>query len=749
MSERTIGRVISVDSFRVFIRLDDELKSLYKSGYEDIYEVARINSYIIIPIGADRIVAMVTSVRAIDETELGNKEAIFLTKSARYLVATMIGTLENNGHYVQGVYNYPILDNPIWYVTRQDLDCIFDQKEKKLINFDEDYYLPIGTSPSFVDYKIKINPDKFFGKHAAILGNTGSGKSCTLASIIQSLFDFEYNEKKLKNAHVIIFDTNGEYKNAFQGSKEVPYKNLKEVNPFYIDKNGLKVPFWFMNFADFEYLFDPSANTQTPILKRAISIAKENKESDLSGIIPRPFIFFLQELLAECQKPDFKVKNRIFKDLKDYCIEFNKIATDYDTKRFKEILKEIYSEKSNFKQEGKYVEGFLNPTNFSKYATALSAELTAYNIFVTSKITSEERNIDLPLWFGFEKLINQYIDNAIDELEGTNNRIREFVSTLRLRLQSFLNDERIATPLLFNQTVEIEQVLAKFISFVLGDFCKIYQEADKDLYTEYYKKQLSKTDNEKIEPSNPNQITIIDMSLLPYEVLETITGLIGRIILEFLSRYSDDKDRGKTPVVIVLEEAQNYIPEKNNSEKQSIAKNIFERIAREGRKYGISLLVSSQRPSELSKTVLSQCNSFIIHRLQNPEDQKYVKQLVSAANEDILQQLPILPQQHVIVMGDAVRMPVQARMNNADPRPNSNNPRFIENWLKTLPRDFPNYREVADAWENGEKFDSNVNSDDITGSQTKLPVKLMHQPFVYLKKYSKGLLGISLFVSEN
>ena len=115
-------------------------------------------------------------------------------------------------------------------------------------------------------------------------------------------------------------------------------------------------------------------------------------------------------------------------------------------------------------------------------------------------------------------------------------------------------------------------------------------------------------------------------------------------------------------------------------------------------------MVSSQRPSELSKTVLSQCNSFIIHRLQNPEDQKYVRQLVSAANEDILQQLPILPQQHVIIMGDAVRTPVQARMNTANPRPNSNNPKFIENWTMDLPKDFPNYQKIAEAWEKGEKY---------------------------------------------
>jgi DNA helicase HerA-like ATPase len=153
---------------------------------------------------------------------------------------------------------------------------------------------------------------------------------------------------------------------------------------------------------------------------------------------------------------------------------------------------------------------------------------------------------------------------------------------------------------------------------------------------------------------------------------------------------------------MVLEEAQNYIPEKDKGDRVSISKKMFERIAREGRKYGISLLVSSQRPSELSKTVLSQCNSFIIHRLQNPEDQKYVRQLVSAANEDILQQLPILPQQHAIIMGDAVRTPVQVKINNADPRPNSDNPEFINNWLKESIIEFPNYKDIASNWREGD-----------------------------------------------
>lgn len=704
MSERNIGKVISVDSFRAYIRLDDDLKSLYKSGYEDIYEVARINSYVIIPIGADRIVAMVTSVRAIDETELGkNKEAIFLTKSARYLVATMIGTIENSGKYIQGVYNYPILDNPVWYVTRQDLDNIFDQKEKSEINFEDDYYLPIGTSPSFSDYKIKINPDKFFGKHAAILGNTGSGKSCTFASIIQSMFEFEYNGKSLQNAHIIIFDTNGEYRQAFQGTNEDPYKKLNEVNAFHIDKNGMKVPFWFMNFADFDFLFEPTSGTQAPVFKRALGLAKNQTVATVKRLIPQAYISRLEAIVNECDENNFKIKNTIFSELEPFVNEITALPTDFDKTQILLALNNILAQRVNLTKPGQYVNGNVSTQVLTQNTETLKSQLSLYNVSIRNLEVAEERNIDLPIYFNFSELIERFFDEAINEQENSGNRLREFVSTLRLRLQSYLSDERIAQPLLLTQTLEIKNALAKFISFILGDFCKVYKTEDTDLFTNFYKEQLAKDDVEKLVPEKPSQVTIIDMSLLPFEVLETITGLIGRLILEFVSRFPES-DRGKLPMVIALEEAQNYIPEKNRGDRESIAKKVFERIAREGRKYGISLLVSSQRPSELSKTVLSQCNSFIIHRLQNPEDQKYVRQLVSAANEDILQQLPILPQQHVVIMGDAVRTPLQAKMNTANPRPNSNNPKFIENWTMELPKDFPNYEKIAEAWEKGEKY---------------------------------------------
>src|SRR5690554_2813421 len=514
MSERSIGKVISVDSFRAYIRLDDELKSLYKSGYEDIFEVARINSYVILPIGSDKIVAMVTSVRAIDETEIGkNKEAIFLTKSARYLVATMIGTIENNGKYIQGVYNYPILDNPVWYVTSQDLDNIFDQKKKEdseEINFEEDYYLPIGTSPSFSDYKIKINPDKFFGKHAAILGNTGSGKSCTFAAIIQSLFDFSYNGSKLQSAHFVVFDTNGEYKQAFQGTEERPYVNLKEVNPFHIDKDGLKVPFWFMNYDDFDYLFEPTSGTQAPILKRALALAKNQTTASETKTIPPAYLSRLKALADECEENNWKIKNTVFDRINDFINELRTLDTDFDKSSLISALEELDDEHSKLSQPGNYVRGNLSTEVLQNCAYILNSELGKYNLSIANEAMAEDRNIDLPTFFKFKDLIDDYIDQAIAENTNENsNRMKEYISTLQLRMQSYLNDERLASPLLLNHIEQIPDFLAKFLAFILGDFCRVFHANDTDDATEdvYSKYTDSKLKNKEIEQEKPSQIT--------------------------------------------------------------------------------------------------------------------------------------------------------------------------------------------------------------------------------------------------
>lgn len=689
-NERSIGHIVTVDSLSVFVKLDDDLKSLYKSGYEEIYPVARINSYIVIPVGADRIVAIVDRVMNREETDLSKtRGAIFLTESSRYLSATMIGTIED-GKYIQGVYNYPILDNPVWYVTRDDLDIIFDQKHKGIqLNFKEDFYLPIGTSPSFPDYNVKINPDRLFGKHAAILGNTGSGKSCTLTSIIQSMFNYEYNGKKLQSAHVVIFDTNGEYKDAFQIDEK------QKVYPFYINEEGLKVPYWFMNFDDMDYLFEPTTGTQAPILKRALALAKSHSEANAKKHLSKIYINKLTNYKAAIEKQDWTTNSTIYSDSEETYNAFKSLMdegqVDFDLTEICKALARIHGEKAKLTLSPKgYPIGNPDVKVLSDAIDSIQNQIDLYREQIADNVTSENRNIDFPLYFEFREMMSSCFDAAIQESSVSQDKINEYVSTLKLRMQSFVDDIRLAAPLLLNKQEDITESLVQFLAFVLGDYCSVFNKAGYDTspYNKYFKSVVEGNGDKH------NQITIIDMSLLPFQVLETITGLIGRIILEFLSRFDKD-ERGGVPVVIALEEAQNYIPEVNRKDRESISKQVFERIAREGRKYGLSLVVSSQRPSELSKTVLSQCNSFIVHRIQNPDDQNYIRKLVSSANSEILNQLPTLPQQHVIVMGDCVRTPIVARMNDAHPRPNSNNPEFISNWINDRIAD---YDEVTRNW---------------------------------------------------
>jgi len=705
MSERQIGRVVSVDNFRVFIKLDDNLTTTHKSGLMDIYEVARINSYVIIPVGSDRIVALITRIKMQEEPEFDkNDQTISLPASARYVTATMLGTIEKSGdinRFIQGVYNFPVLDNPVWYVTAEDLDKIFDYKEGSQIDYTKDFYLPIGKSPAFPDYDVKVCPDQLFVKHTAILGNTGSGKSCTFASILQALFKYKFkmiSEKEpeqesdqfLTNAHFIIFDTNGEYKNALISEGEV----FGRINALQIDSNGLKIPYWFMNWKDIDYLFEPSPGTQSPILKRAIGLAKNDttivNKKNISSYLTKGVRKLLDSSPDEIKKCtgyqnygnwNWRDSNEILtlgQALRNYSNETVQIIGN----KIEDIGKE-----SNF-NDASIIDSALNELNdlYNKYLEEDREE----------QITSE-KNIDLPVWFNYGELITKYIDAAIEEQEGSTSRLTEYLSTLRLRLESFLNDPRIAEPLLINSSEEFSNSLIKFLSFIIGDFYRFYNVKEEDVYTSYF----NKNNNELLKKNITNQITILDLSLVPFDVLENLTGLIGRLIIEFVEHFKPD-NRGQYPIVLVLEEAQNYIPEDNQKDRESIAKKVFERIAREGRKYGISLIVASQRPAELSKTVLSQCNSFIVHRLQNPDDQRYVKGLVSSANNDILDQLPILPQQHAIIMGDCVRTPVQTRINKIDQKPKSDNPKFVETWLKDK-KDFPDYNEICSRWEKGEK----------------------------------------------
>lgn len=687
---RLIGRVLSVDNFRVFIKIEEDLRGSYKSGILDIYEVARINSYLIIPVGSDRIVALITRVTMKEEVEFGkNSTSISLPTSARYISATMLGTIakENDTEkFIQGVYNFPSLDNPVWYVTEKDLQHIFDDKPDAETKFEKDYYLPIGNSPAFSDYKVKISPDQFFVKHAAILGNTGSGKSCTLTSILRNLFRYKYNGSRLQNAHIVIFDTNGEYKDAFLPVEDELNKldpktknELELINAnYYGGEDKVQVPYWLMNWSDFKGLFNPTEATQAPLLISAIGLAKNNHESSSVALLPAYLTADIESILS-CSTEELKKRTWDAGGSWGW-------KADNEILNIGEAIRQFDADLADLVQNLGSQANYNNAASQTPIRQSIQLRLATIAKEVSEEQIISSLNIDLPVYFNYQELCTKFLDAAIKTEGSGNPRLNEYVSTMRMRMNSFLNDKRMAVPLMLKDTEEINQkVLPQFLAFLLGDYNAVFNENPHDDFVNKYNDS-----NTHFDKTRTHQVNIIDVSQLPFEVLETVTALLGRIILEFVSHFLP-ADRGKYPIVIVLEEAQNYIAEY----KYSVAKTVFERIAREGRKYGISLIVSSQRPSELSKTVLSQCNSFIIHRLQNPEDQKYIRGLVSSANADILDQLPVIPQQNAIITGDCVRAPIQVRIDSVHPTPNSHNPKYITNWLKS---DKIPYQATVDRW---------------------------------------------------
>src|SRR3990170_9077770 len=259
-NEHEIGRVVAVDTAQVTVELKRDLKALTRSTYEGTIEVGRINSYIIIPVGSRRIVGMVTRVVMTEESELqADKTMVSLPSTRRLMRATMIGSIDED-QFRQGISLFPVLDSKVFLTTKEDLNAIFGRGRAggEIDPEDPGYCIPIGKSVVFPDYNIYIDPDAFFGKHVAIIGSTGSGKSCSIATILQSVILRE----EVKRTRIVILDTNGEYRAAFQRQEETgTYANaIPGRRSLYIptdpsEKGRLTIPYWFMDSEDFVRLF--------------------------------------------------------------------------------------------------------------------------------------------------------------------------------------------------------------------------------------------------------------------------------------------------------------------------------------------------------------------------------------------------------------------------------------------------------------------------------------------------------------
>ena len=256
-SDFEIGRIVAVDTAEVSIQLNRDIKGMTRNTYEGPHEVGRINSYVTIPVGARRLVAMVTRVVLVEDAEMtADRTMVALPAARRLMKATLIGTIDG-ASFRQGVPLFPVLDSPVLVAARADLDAIFGPLNDSPVELDgpePGFCVSIGESTVAQGRPIRIDPDAFFAKHAAIIGSTGSGKSCTVATLLQSVID----QPAVKRTTCVILDTNGEYRSAFQRQHDNGrWEDVGSGRCLYIPSDPgkiaekLAIPYWFLNSGRF------------------------------------------------------------------------------------------------------------------------------------------------------------------------------------------------------------------------------------------------------------------------------------------------------------------------------------------------------------------------------------------------------------------------------------------------------------------------------------------------------------------
>jgi len=671
----TIGTVdyVSPNEIRVVLDLSAPQNTALNTGVPTLFP--RINGFVLIPNENGALVGLISWL-GVEHSQYPKRKGykdfdlIDLPFPLRKMSITPMGTLkqvgkiENKEYQLErGVYSFPSVGDSVILPSDSQLKSIVENKEKNA-------NVKIGIAPIAGNANVKINPDKLFGRHIAILGNTGSGKSCSVAGVIR--WSLEEASKKLEegqslNTRFIILDPNGEYTDAFDDLKTEVKKFKVEISEEEKDIfKSLKVPAWLWNSYEWSSFSNASGRTQRPLLKQALRELKTNTVDNTSIHIGRTKRFILTSLFSfqtdlnngansfsgKPGKNDFGNKLQVYVEgLSHYS---NQIEDPIKT--------EVVNLSTHIEaiRAGHYAEYQGTPyyNNFSVQEVEDIIDRTSTLLkehFPESVVGSNEDN---PIPFDVNEIAN-YVD-SLAEKEGK----LQFVDFLTMRIRTMLSDSRMSSIIVDSEEVTLENWLENTV----------------------------------------DGISIIDLSLVPSDITHLVVSVVSRVVFESLQRYRRMYNK-LLPTNIVMEEAHNFIKRYYEGGDEISASQLctesFEKIAREGRKFGLGLTLSSQRPSELSPTVLSQCNTFLLHRIVNDKDQELVKKLVPDNIGGLLKELPILPTRKAILLGWATPIPILVEMNNLkkEHRPKSEDPDYWDVWTGQSERNV-NWKDLADDWQN-------------------------------------------------
>lgn len=541
-------------------------------------------------------------------------EIVFLDKKECHI--NIVGEIVGD-KFISGINDRPAFKSKVRIITMPELEIILGKQEKTK---DKTFF---GLSTVYKNYKINVDTNSFFSNHFAIFGNSGSGKSCTFAKIIQSVFD--NSENPPIKSRFIIFDAYGEYIKAFSHINTINSKlSTKVITTDIKDTNNelLQIPVWLLDIDDIALLLNADRVEQLPIIEKALKLApifkSENEEiiQLKNDIIARALIDIVRS----------GKESTIIRD------QLVAVLSTYFTKDLN-LNSEIH-------QPG-YVRTFKQCLQIDAMGKMADIEIVVsfLNSFIndTFKIPDPDGSIVYDLVDLKSALDFALISEGILKSE----KIFDYANVLSVRLNSLANSE----------------------------YGKYFQISDKMSKEEYISYLFLNKENRLA------QILDVNINYVDDRLGKVIAKIISRMVFNVLVK---SPIRGANPIHIVIEEAHRYVQEDNDL--KLLGYNIFDRITKEGRKYGTILGLITQRPSELTDTSVSQCANFIILKIQHPKDLEYVANMVPNISQEGINQVKNLPAGTSLAFGSAFPLSINIKFPLASPEPLSNNSDIVKIW---------------------------------------------------------------------
>lgn len=507
-----------------------------------------------------------------------------------------------NGEYYNGLLRKASLNSTIRVINAEELTLLLGTPSK-------DSFV-LGKSATYKNYLICPKINSLFANHMCIFGNSGSGKSCGVARVIQNILG---NEHSLAyNANFVFFDSFGEYKNAFKSINTINnYYNYKFITSKKKDESDflINIPINLLTVDDFAILLQADKHSQLTILNRAIKYARLFAQDDLeatkykNSIIAKALITILYSSDTSKQK-----KDDIFSII-DICHtkEFN-FNTEIKGVGYTRSFSECFSIDS----KGRFGEEVLITNYILSYAD--------------QKVSYEEKSENCS--FSLSDFAKALDFTLISEGFNKNKLMHDDAQLLKVRLNTILNNE--------------------MNSYFSGEYTPV----------ENFITSLASVSGKKA------QIININLESLDDSYAKSLVKIYSHIIFEFCK---GNANRATVPFHLFLEEAHRYI--QHDNDVFLLGYNIFDRIAKEGRKYGTILDIISQRPVEISETVVSQCSNFLIFKMTHPKDIKYIEEMLPNISQDVMEKIKVLQPGSCVAFGSAFKIPMICQLEMPSPSP--------------------------------------------------------------------------------